>query len=128
MRTRQPNLSDTERAVSVGLGVLLVARAFAPPLRQDGAGAPRAPIGRMVIGLAGAELVRRAVSGWCPVVCTLRLRRGVEARDHAPAASRPASRRELPTFTDLIDLASADSFPASDPPSWISVKGATPAF
>ena len=107
------NLSGLDRAVSTGLGWICLYHALAPTHGTD-----RGP-GRLLFGAAGIELVRRGLSGYCLVtdVATRRARRRRRTR------LVPRWLHEPGTPADPVDRDAADSFPASDPPSWIPVVG-----
>lgn len=67
------NLSTLERATSVGLGLIMAA-----------AGVNRADVPGAIMGLAGAALVGRGMSGHCPVKAAMMGHDGQHrlARDH----------------------------------------------
>ncbi len=97
---RRQNLGDREQCVSLLLGAGMVGVGL---LR----GAPAAA-GWLV---AGAYLVYRGVSGHCPLLAMTGLRKSA---DHRPDLERKFGGEER----DMVEEASWESFPASDPPPW----------
>ena len=95
------NVGTAERVGSAAIGAVLVGRALLRP-----------SLGRVLLGLGGAALIQRGVSGYCGLYQALgRNTAGVDAT------------RRLPVHDDPVDQASDESFPASDPPSWTPVAG-----
>src|SRR4051812_4510861 len=90
------NVGTAERVGSATIGALLVGRALIRP-----------SIGRLLLGLGGAALIRRGMTGQCELYRTL----GMGTADPEPAHRRRVRH-------DRVDEASDESFPASDPPSW----------
>jgi len=120
------NVGPTERMLSAGLGGALLFGGYA---RGRATGA--------LLALAGAALLLRGVSGFCPAYAAQDRRLG--AGDATKAARRdsvPRERRSTATaevlggpqrdehsgdgapHEDLVQEASEQSFPASDPPAY----------
>jgi hypothetical protein len=110
---RIANLSGLERAVSGALGAIFLRRALAT---GDWRGLP---LGRLLLGAAGFELIRRGVSGHC--IVTDMIRRPGRGTQEIRRFRHWRHEPEAPS--DPIDRDAADSFPASDPPGWIPVSG-----
>jgi hypothetical protein len=95
------NVGNAERIGSAALGAVLVGRALLQP-----------SFGRLILGLGGAALIQRGLSGYC----------GLYQKLGTNTAERGHARRRS-VDDDPVELASDDSFPASDPPSWTPVTG-----
>jgi uncharacterized membrane protein len=95
------NVSADERIASALAGAALILGALARP-----------SAGALVLGIAGAALIERGLTGHCRLYQVL-------AIDTASAANKPQQRPRR----DPVERTSEDSFPASDPPSWTPVVG-----
>lgn len=89
MSAYERNLGETERIISIAVGTLL---------GLDGL--RRAPVAT-ALAVAGATLMLRGLTGYCPI---------------AERLTGPSARKRR--VDTCIDTTIDESFPASDPPAW----------
>ncbi len=100
------NVSDMERIASGLGGATLLAY-----------GLTRPSFAGTLLGIGGALLLERSISGHCSLYQAL----GIDMRSEAPTRPRQTrgyGKRGEQSIRDEVQRASEESFPASDPPSW----------
>ena len=102
------NVGNAERIGSVIGGTALVLRALARPTPA-----------RVIGAIGGAALLQRGLTGHCALYNRLGFGEAGKPRNE-PAKT---SVRRWAAESDPVTVASEDSFPASDPPSWTPVAG-----
>jgi hypothetical protein len=104
------NVGTVERIVSVAAGGAALARFLRRP-------APN----RLPLALFGGVLLFRAATGHCPGKATYEAATGHGTRKDRPRSGRKWAGSPEESWTehkDLVQEASEESFPASDPPSF----------
>lgn len=97
------NVGTVERIGSTAAGLAVLGWVLARPTAA-----------RLALGVVGAELLRRGITGSCL------LYRGFGITTAVPTIQEEGRAAE----GDPVNCASEDSFPASDPPAWTPVAGA----
>jgi hypothetical protein len=101
-----PNITEVQRLASITIGACLVGLNFR-----------KTSLFALLLSGLGGALVYRGVSGYCPVTDLLR-----PGTSNVPDVSEGQASR-----LDIVEEASEESFPASDPPGW-TARGGRPNF
>jgi len=96
------NLDKDERMISLAAGLFMVVY-----------GLVRLPLSAVMALMAGAYFIYRAVKGYCYIYDQLGIGRLTETA--VPHQRQTANRQ----YTDEVDTALNQTFPTSDPPSWM---------
>jgi len=96
-----PNISEVERLTSVAIGAGLI-----------GLNYRKSSLGALLLSVLGGALLYRGVTGYCPVYQSMRAQ-------NAAGETSECGTLEI----DIVQEASEESFPASDPPGWTARGG-----
>lgn len=96
------NLDKNERMISLAAGLFMVVY-----------GLVRLPLSAVMALIAGAYFIYRAVKGYCYIYDQLGIDRLTETA--VPHRRQTANRQ----YVDEVDTALNQTFPTSDPPSWM---------
>jgi Protein of unknown function (DUF2892) len=107
-KSREVNVSDVERVVSLVVGGALIVR-----------GLQKMDVLPLALAVIGAGLIFRGASGHCGLYHALGARKARSpSAENTP--SEPTSDTPRMSDDEMVNEASLESFPASDAPAWNS--------